>query len=199
LFLENSFKYSHEVGLGWEFTRFGNISNRMGSGSTPRGGKNAYTQEGISFLRSQNILNGELKLNDVAFIPPETHEKMSNTKVIPHDILLNITGGSLGRSTIYPDGIGESNVSQHVSIIRLTELKTRFFIHYCVLSPYIQHLIWGRQVGMAREGLSKKVLELFEIPVPPLEEQHRIVKKVDNLLTLCDNLKSKLINKKTTP
>ncbi len=64
----------------------------------------------------------------------------------------------------------------------------REFIHYLLLSPYVQAMVWGRQVGMAREGLSKKVLELFELPLPPLEEQHRIVQKVDELMALCDQL-----------
>lgn len=176
----------------WEFTRLGNITNRIGSGSTPRGGKSAYYNEGIAFLRSQNIRNDGLKLEDVAFINDKTHEKMNNTKVFPDDILLNITGGSLGRSTIFPENIGEANVSQHVSIIRPTIKATNQYLHYCILSPYIQGLIWGRQVGMAREGLSKKVLELFEIPFPPLKEQIRIVAKVDDLMDLCDTLKTTL-------
>ncbi len=173
----------------WEFTRFGNITNRIGSGSTPRGGKSAYQDEGIIFLRSQNVHNDGLKLEDVAYISEETHKKMNNTKVIPDDILLNITGGSLGRSTIYPKDIGEANVSQHVTIIRPTITSTNQYLHYCILSPYIQGLIWERQVGMAREGLSKKVFELFEIPFPPLNEQQRIVKKIDELMTICDKLK----------
>jgi len=176
----------------WEFTRFGDITNRIGSGSTPRGGKSAYFNEGIAFLRSQNIRNDGLKLEDVAFINDDTHEKMNNTKVVPDDILLNITGGSLGRSTIFPENIGEANVSQHVSIIRPTLKATNKYLHYCILSPYIQGLIWGRQVGMAREGLSKKVLELFEIPFPPLKEQLRIVAKVDDLMNLCDLLKTNI-------
>jgi len=182
----------------WEFFRFGDITNRIGSGSTPRGGKSAYQNEGIIFLRSQNIHNYGLKLEDVAYINDETHTKMNNTKVVPDDILLNITGGSLGRSTIYPKDIGEANVSQHVTIIRPTIKATNRYLHYCILSPYIQGLIWRRQVGMAREGLSKKVLELFEIPFPPLEEQHRIVNKVDELMVLCNSLKSNICEAQET-
>ena len=173
---------------GWCFVRLGEITNRIGSGSTPRGGKNAYLDNGIAFLRSQNVLNDGLKLNDVAFISDETHEKMKNTKVFPKDILLNITGGSLGRCALIPDDFSEANVSQHVSIIRPTNSETRSYLHLCILSPYTQRMIWGRQVGMAREGLSKKVLEQFEIPLPPLAEQNRIVAKVDELMALCDAL-----------
>jgi len=181
-----------ELPIGWAFVRFGNITNRIGSGSTPRGGQNAYVNSGVPFLRSQNVWNHGLELGDVAYITEETHEKMSNTVVFPNDILLNITGASLGRCTIFPNGIGEANVSQHVTIIRPTDTSTIAYLHLCILSPYTQALVWGRQVGMAREGLSKKVLELFEIPLPPLAEQRRIVAKVDQIMDLCDELETKL-------
>ena len=178
--------------IAWEFARLGEITNKIGSGSTPRGGRESYSNEGILFLRSQNIRDHGLELSDVAFITEETHERMSGTKVYPNDILLNITGGSLGRSTIFPDDAEEANVSQHVTIIRPTNPDTRFFLHMCIVSPYGQELIWGRQVGANREGLSKKVLELFEIPIPPLKEQKRIIRKVNELFALCDSLKERI-------
>ncbi|TOA50056.1 restriction endonuclease subunit S [Vibrio parahaemolyticus] len=187
-----------ELPSGWSYERLGNICEKMGSGSTPRGGQSAYVTEGIPFLRSQNVWNGELKLNDIAYIPQETHDKMENTKVYPGDVLLNITGASLGRSTIFPEEISEANVSQHVTIIRLIEPKMKEFIHIGIISPLIQNLVWGRQVGMAIEGLSKKVLEQFEFPVPPLEEQKLIVEKVTELLNICEHLKAQLVTSQTT-
>jgi type I restriction enzyme S subunit len=179
-----------ELPEGWAYERIGNLVARLGSGSTPRGGKSAYVDTGIPFFRSQNIWNDGIKLDDVAYITEEIHEQMSNTKVIPDDVLLNITGASLGRSTIFPKELIEANVSQHVTIIRLIETGMNNFLHLGILSPLIQKLVWGRQVGMAIEGLSKKVLELFEFPVPPLKEQHRIVAKVDELMALCDQLET---------
>ncbi|EJG2371830.1 TPA: restriction endonuclease subunit S [Vibrio parahaemolyticus] len=187
-----------ELPNGWSIERLGNICEKMGSGSTPRGGQSAYVAEGIPFLRSQNVWNGELKLNDIAYIPKETHDKMENTKVYPGDVLLNITGASLGRSTIFPVEIPEANVSQHVTIIRLIEPTMKEFVHLGIVSPLIQSLVWGRQVGMAIEGLSKKVLEQFEFPVPPLEEQKRIFLKVNELMDVCEQLKVKLRNSQTT-
>ncbi|MDW1502317.1 restriction endonuclease subunit S, partial [Vibrio sp. YT-19(2023)] len=164
------------------------LTSKLGSGSTPRGGKNAYTSEGIPFLRSQNVRNEGIKFDDIAYISEEIHQKMENTKVLPGDVLLNITGASLGRSTIFPSNLVEANVSQHVTIIRLIESQMNQFIHLGILSPLVQQLVWGRQVGMAIEGLSKKVLEMFEFPIPPIAEQHRIVAKVDELMALCDQL-----------
>jgi type I restriction enzyme, S subunit len=173
---------------GWEWVRLEQIMAKIGSGSTPRGGKSAYVIDGIPFLRSQNIWNDGLRMNDVAFISRETHAKMAGTKVMPMDILLNITGASLGRCTLVPDDFGEANVSQHVTILRNINTDIRRYLHFLMLSPYCQNKIWTQQVGMSREGLSKKVLELFEIPIPPLDEQRRIVAKIDQLMARCDEL-----------
>ena len=118
-----------ELPQGWEFARFGDLTTRLGSGSTPRGGANVYLNEGIPFLRSQNVWNDGLILDDIAYISNETHQKMENTKVTPGDILLNITGASLGRSTIFPLSVSEANVSQHVTVIRLIKLDMNRFIH----------------------------------------------------------------------
>ncbi|MCF1428591.1 MAG: restriction endonuclease subunit S, partial [Shewanella sp.] len=177
-----------DLPAGWSMVRLGEIVTKMGSGSTPRGGQKAYVDDGVIFLRSQNVWNEGVRLDDVAYISDEIHQKMCNTKVLPGDVLLNITGASLGRTTIFPSGFVEANVNQHVTIIRLIELKMNKFVHLGLMSPMVQKLVWGRQVGMAIEGLSKKVLEQFEFPIPPINEQHRIVAKVDELMALCDQL-----------
>jgi type I restriction enzyme, S subunit len=172
----------------WEWAILEQLVLKIGSGSTPRGGKDSYVPDGIPFLRSQNIWNHGLRLDDVVFISKETHAKMAATTVMPRDILLNITGASLGRCALVSDDFKEANVSQHVTIIRCVFPETRRFIHCFFLSPYGQSMIWTRQVGMSREGLSKKVLERFYIPFPPLVEQRRIVAKIDQLMARCDEL-----------
>lgn len=145
-----------ELPVGWGVIRLGEIATKIGSGSTPRGGQSTYVSSGIPFLRSQNIWNDGLKLDDVVFITSEVHSQMEGSQVEKFDILLNITGASLGRSAIYPNNIGEANVNQHVTIIRLIKKEMISFLHLAITSPVIQKLIWGRQVGMAIEGLSKK-------------------------------------------
>ncbi|MCK5819608.1 MAG: restriction endonuclease subunit S [Psychromonas sp.] len=181
-----------QLPCGWEFKRLGNLTSKLGSGRTPRGGKSAYVKEGVVFLRAHNICNDGLKLDDTVYINDETHLKMSNTCVYPKDVLLNITGGSLGRSTIFPAEFVTANVSQHVTIIRLINPEMCNFLHLAILSPLVQKQVWGRQVGVVIEGLSKKVLAQFELPVPPLKEQYRIVTQVNSLMKICDQLKSNL-------
>ena len=177
---------------GWDWTQLGEISLKLGAGSTPLGGRSVYREKGVKFLRSQNVWNDGLRLDGVAYISEEIHEDMSGTQVEPGDVLLNITGASIGRSSIVPEDMGEANVSQHVSIIRLVDKRLRFFIHLCVISPYIQGSIMQTQVGISREGLSMRSLKEFVLPIPPLEEQKRIVAKVNQLMALCDELETKL-------
>lgn len=184
--------YPFALRRGWSFVRLGQITNKIGSGSTPRGGREVYVKEGIPFLRSQNVWNDGLRLDDVACIPEEEHKRMSGTKVMGGDVLLNITGASLGRCALVPIDFGEANVSQHVTIIRPADPEVRRYLQLCILSPYTQSMIWGRQVGMAREGLSKKVLEQFEIPLPPMAEQRRIVARVEELMRMCDSMERQL-------
>jgi len=174
----------------------GEVAEKLGAGSTPTGGKDSYVSEGIMFFRSQNIYNHGLKLDNVAYITDTVHTKMKNTKVRPKDILLNITGGSIGRSTLISDEFTTANVSQHVAIVRMISLDFRQFIHTLIISPYFQDKIMEVQVGMSREGLSMGSLKQLVIPVPSINEQKKIVRQVDFLMELCDYLTAQIKKKK---
>jgi len=175
---------------GWHWVRLGQICSKTGSGSTPRGGKDAYLSKGIPFLRSQNVYDDGLRLNDVAYISSEIHENMKGTAVLPGDLLLNITGGSIGRCARVSDEFSGANISQHISIVRLVFVELNAFSHVTILSPYFQNEIIRSQTGAGREGLPKNRMDEIEIPLPPLAEQQRIVAKVDELMALCDQLEA---------
>jgi type I restriction enzyme S subunit len=174
----------------WQIIRMGWLARKLGAGSTPLGGKTVYQSEGVPFLRSQNVYNNGLRLDDVALIPRAVHERMSGTHVQQHDVLLNITGASIGRCALVPSPFIEANVSQHVAIIRLFAPEIRTFVHLSLTSPFFQKLIDDVQVGVSREGLSMQRLKFFPMPLSPLAEQHRIVVKVDELMALCDQLEA---------
>ncbi|ANQ48062.1 restriction endonuclease subunit S [Flammeovirga sp. MY04] len=184
-----------ELPEGWSWCRMQDISIKLGAGSTPSGGKSAYVEEGIKFFRSQNIYNDGLRLENVALITDAIHEKMKGTKVLPKDLLLNITGGSIGRCTLVPDDFDTANVSQHVAIVRLQELGIRSFIHTLIISPQFQQTIMDVQVGVSREGLSMTKLKQFLVPLPPLEEVQAIKDITNNLLALCYQLETSLSEK----
>jgi type I restriction enzyme S subunit len=174
----------------WTWVRLGSICSKTGSGSTPRGGKSVYQQDGVPFLRSQNVYNDGLRLDDVAYIANETHERMSGTAVESGDLLLNITGGSIGRCCLVPQDLDQANVSQHVAIIRVALGGTQHYLHKLVLSPYFQSFVLSEQTGAGRLGLPKHKMDLIPVALPPLSEQQRIVVKVDELMALCDGLEA---------
>lgn len=144
-----------EVPDGWEWCRLNSLFIKIGAGSTPTGGAAVYTTSGIKFIRSQNVYDDGLILNDVAYISEEINHKKAGSIVKPKDILLNITGGSIGRCALVPDDFDIANVNQHVMIIRLANLELRKYIHSVITSPYIQKQILSRQVGSGRNNLIK--------------------------------------------
>ena len=179
-----------ELPEGWVWSRLHSLTIKIGAGSTPAGGAAVYTTSGIKFIRSQNVYDYGLILDDVAYISEEINQKKSGSIVKPKDILLNITGGSIGRCALVPDDFDIANVNQHVMIIRLSNLEVRKYIHSVITSPYIQEQIMSRQVGSGRGGLSAETLSTFLIPLPPLNEQESIIGKlnycISKVLTITD-------------
>ena len=98
----------------WEIRRLGYLATKFGSGITPRGGATVYEEDGVPFLRSQNIHFDGLRTRNVARITPSLHRELSGSHVKPRDVLLNITGASIGRACSVPDDFAEGNVNQHV-------------------------------------------------------------------------------------
>lgn len=162
-----------EIPQDWEVKRLKHVSLKIGSGVTPSGGATTYLDEGIPLLRSQNILFNEIDLSTVAFISQRVHDSMSNSKVKKYDVLLNITGGSIGRCNIVDFDL-EMNVNQHVCIIRPVYINP-FFLNKLIASEIGQLQIWYYQQGGGREGLNFQNLKNFLFPVPPLSEQEEIV------------------------
>lgn len=190
---------NNDLPKGWKIKKLGEVISKMGSGVTPKGGRETYLSEGIPLIRSQNVLNGELDLSDVAFISEKQHNKMSGSKLKPNDVLLNITGASIGRSCVLPNDFMEGNVNQHVCIIRTNpnELKP-FILSQYFLSINGQRIIDSYQVGGNRQGLNYDQLKSFEIPIPPLPEQQKIAqilstwdKAIQTTQLLLDKLESR--------
>lgn len=137
----------------WEQRKLGDITSKIGSGKTPLGGKEAYVEAGICLIRSQNVHDDKVDLSDVVYIDDETDNSMSNSRVKTGDVLLNITGASIGRSAVYTDSL-DANVNQHVCIIRPVETYDSKFIQLNIASTYGQKLIEASQAGGGREGLN---------------------------------------------
>ena len=160
----------------WEIRRLGDLSIKIGSGATPRGGKSAYVTQGISLIRSLNIHDDEFKHKKLAHITNKQANGLANVVVEDSDLLLNITGASVCRCAIVPDDILPARVNQHVCIIRSkkTILNSQYLLHCLISKNYKQKLLSIAGAGGAtREALTKQQVENIEIPVPPLELQNK--------------------------
>ena len=172
----------------WEVKKLGLITSKIGSGKTPRGGSEVYSDSGILFLRSQNIYDDGLFLDEVVYISEEINNEMLNTQIKDGDILLNVTGGSIGRTCLIPSNFQKANVNQHVCIIRLNTKEDRLFISYLMKSALIKSQIDGIQNGAAREGLNFEQISGFKIVLPPKNEQNEIANYLDDKTSKIDTL-----------
>ena len=159
----------------WIVRRMKHVVNKIGSGKTPSGGAEAYTKDGVMLLRSQNVHDSGLKLDDVAFIESETDEEMSNNRVYDSDVLLNITGASLGRCCLADVGNRHANVNQHVCIIRPDEQKSESaFLVHLVQSHSLQNQIFTNENGVSRNALNFEQIGSLLIVQPTMAEQREI-------------------------
>ena len=160
----------------WKMCTIGELTTKVGSGVTPRGGEAVYKTEGHPFVRSQNVGLGNLLLDDIAFIDEETHLRQKNTELQFNDVLLNITGASIGRSALVDKQIVGGNVNQHVCIIRTKENLVPSFICSFLLSNYGQRQIDSFQAGGNRQGLNFEQIKSIKITIPSKDEQIKIAK-----------------------
>lgn len=172
----------------WDATKLMYITSRISSGKTPLGGSEVYVDEGVLFLRSQNVYDEGLRLDDVVFITPETDGGMLSSRVIPGDVLLNITGASIGRTCIVPEQFPTANVNQHVCAIRLTREISAHYIGWFLKSSMVKAVIQHSQDGAAREGLTFQDIGNMWVALPPLPEQQAIAAYLDNETAQMDAL-----------
>ena len=160
----------------WESRELGLMTSKIGSGVTPRGGAKNYWSSGRPFVRSQNVGWGELILDNVAHIDEDTHASFATTEVEEGDVLLNISGASIGRSAVADARIAGGNVNQHVCIIRrLSEQIQAWFLSQYLISKHGQNQIDSCQAGGNRQGLNFGQIRSFLIPQPrDVAEQERI-------------------------
>ncbi len=203
---DSGIEWLGEVPKHWEVKKLKYNVSKVGSGVTPEGGATIYEDEGIPLIRSQNVYSNGLKIDDVVYISEEIHNNMNNSKVKKGDILLNITGASLGRCFYMDDTFTEANVNQHVCIIRpiLNKLATKH-LHLLLISEAGQEQIWNNQTGSGREGLNFVSIKNFSFAYPPtIEEQEEIIddvaqktNKIDLLFAKTEEAITKLQEYKT--
>ena len=168
----------------WKTYKLSEVADKIGSGSTPRGGKEAYLEQSdISLIRSQNVLDFFFSTNGLAFISDEQAYELRNVAIEEDDILLNITGDSVARVCKVPDYVIPARVNQHVAIIRANKSKLDSeFLKYYLLEPSFKRYMLGlASAGATRNALTKVMIENFEINAPELKTQSQIASILSSL------------------
>ena len=168
-----------DIPAHWHAKRTKFSVSYIGSGKTPKGGSEVYVQDGIMILRSQNVHDDGLRLDDVAYITDEADAAQSASRVLPGDVLLNITGASIGRASIVPKAFPQANVNQHVCILRpIRGAVTSEYLHLLLCSSQAQARISSLENGTSREGLNFQQVGDLLFAFPPVDEQVELVDTV---------------------
>lgn len=133
--------------------------------------------------RAQDILpKGKLATSGKVFIEPPDTSQGTGAKLKPGDLMIVITGATVGRVAVYPPDSEPGYVSQHVAICRIdpAHLAPRFALQG-LLSPYGQEQILGQRYGQGKPGLNLTNIRNLRLPVPPLPVQQRVVEYLDHL------------------
>jgi type I restriction enzyme S subunit len=173
-----------ERGEGWRASKLKEITSKIGSGSTPRGGRASYKSEGISLIRSMNVHDRRFKNKDLAFIDDQQADKLSNVVVENNDVLLNITGASVARCCLAPEEYLPARVNQHVSIIRADRtVISPAFLNFVLTSKYYKDQLLGiGEAGSTRQAITKTQIEEFEVSYPEnLEDQQNLLSSLYSL------------------
>lgn len=181
----------------WESKQLKEITSKIGSGATPKGGKSSYIGTDIAFIRSMNVHDCSFLYDDLAHITVEQADKLANVIVEPEDILFNITGASVARCCIVPDDVLPARVNQHVSIIRLDKyVMNPIFFNTMIVSNSMKRTLLNdsKSNGATREAITKEMLSSLEVIIPPIELQNQFadfVKQVDKSKLLFQQVVSK--------
>ncbi|MDU3931201.1 MAG: restriction endonuclease subunit S [Veillonella sp.] len=166
----------------WASMNLHEISIKITSGNTPQGGSRVYINHGVLFIRSQNVWNNRLDLDDVVHISESLNEKMKETRLRKNDLLITKTGrfntenSSLGRCALYTGPDFQANINGHVYLVRLKAEYNPNFILSILTSEAYKNLIRTVCVGgIDKRQLNKSHIELFPIIVPPIELQNQYI------------------------
>ena len=167
---------------GWNVSDLGQLTIKIGSGATPKGGKEAYQTDGISLIRSMNVHNGKFEYKELAHISDEQAARLENVAVEENDVLLNITGASVARSCVVPTNVLPARVNQHVCIIRCKDSIMPDFINSLLIDDNYQDLLWSiAGSGATREAITKQQVESLQIILPPISKQEEFSKFINRV------------------
>lgn len=158
----------------WGVATLSEVTSKIGSGATPRGGRSVYVPSGPALIRSQNIHDHEFKPEGLAFLSREAATALRGVTVETGDVLINITGDSILRTVVVPEAVLPARVNQHVAIVRSNGKIDPGFLQKWLSLPLMKDYMLGHSSGGTRKAITKGHLQSFPVPLPPFEEQRAI-------------------------
>jgi type I restriction enzyme S subunit len=158
-----------EIPKGWTVQSMGQLTTKIGSGATPRGGKEVYLAEGIALIRSQNVYDSLFVWEGLARITDEAAAQLKGVAVQENDVLLNITGASILRTCVVLPDVLPARVNQHVAIVRAKAGIPSRFLHQSLLLTENKNHLLGLNAGGSREAVTKAHIESLAVRVPGAE------------------------------
>lgn len=175
-----------ELPEGWEWVALQEIcSLENGDRSKNYPNKSTLVETGIPFVNAGHLENGNIRQEDMTFITPEHFSILRSGKFLNGDILFCLRG-SLGKSAIVQNLSGA--IASSLVIVRVFKPIFNKYIHLYFDAPLSYDFINKYDNGTAQPNLAATDLARFLVPLPPLDEQSRIVNKITELMTLCDQL-----------
>ncbi|HCT3285360.1 TPA: restriction endonuclease subunit S [Morganella morganii] len=181
-----------ELPAGWEWSSIQNLCLlENGDRSKNYPNKSTLTETGIPFVNAGHLLNGKIDEKEMTFIKKSHFETLRSGKFLPGDILFCLRG-SLGKSALVENVSGA--IASSLVIVRVYPLVNNKYVHFYFDSPVSYQFIKKYDNGTAQPNLAANDLARFLIPVPPVDEQIRILVKIDNLMSLCDQLEQQSLS-----
>ena len=172
---------------GWRMGTLGEVCSKIGSGATPKGGKDNYADTGVSLIRSMNVFDFNFCFDDLAHISDRQAKILDGVSVHDKDILFNITGASVARCCMVPNSILPARVNQHVMIIRTQEEWMSYYLLCTLCSEDSKRSLLGMsQSGSTREAITKAEIESFPIIIPTKEKLKDYSDKVESIFSYID-------------
>lgn len=185
----------YQIPENWYWTRIENISEIVSKGTTPKGGKDAYIEEGVKFLRVENFLDdGTISHEGIAHVAYDVHEGFLKRSILQENDVLVSIAGTLGKTAIIQKEDLPINTNQAVAFIRINpKMKVLpTYLRYSLANPAIQNHLLGKTKVTSIPNLTLEIISSCPVPVPPLAEQQRIVEQIESLFAKLDETKDKL-------